>query len=297
MVQYLPIKKLRNFLSHIGPYMYFYDADSYGGNRIPLSYINSQAEIHKMVKIFRIKWEEQLTYNPMIIYQKRYNIFVYFEGNQKFEITNPSISDIDFLFRKCIEYHNSKIDYKIKNIGSKIKLKTNKINESTIKRRSLEGKSMYLERQKKNLLKRKVMPFKMELPPISKCSLFSEEMSKRELRIIAKRSSKKIKGSRSSEKVNYNIYPSQWFQEAGLTNLPVKFLDDEPIKLKQNLKHQEDTCNENLERTVLKFPPKVTPMSEFLMPQPNIMNFKYLNLNKKIQNLIIQQAITKSQLI
>lgn len=160
MVILLNPNVLAKYLWKTGPYIYFFNGACGGANAEIVKYINHLSDLHPKLKIFQIDWKEQQRYCRKF-FQELNKVFLYFEGEKKFEVFNPTKKEIEFLFLKCTEYYNENLKNKIKNIGAKIQNKTLGKHDSdhpesikTQKETQLQQK--YVRKKLRELINRKI---------------------------------------------------------------------------------------------------------------------------------------------
>lgn len=213
-------KRLGFYLWNDGPYIYFFNGKCFGVNREIVNYLNFKANSFKMIKVLQIEWSHYLSFNPLSLPELMNNVYVYFEGEQKFELKAPGKEEIDSIFTECIEYYNTKIDKLVKNIGSKKKLE--KSEESLISTKTDKSKiSDFLNFQyrKRTLLRKKVCLKGAEpLPPIIQPVLHKQQKPK------YKRATKK---SKKTEQLNM-LSPSRELKNHHQRN-SVKNTQSKPI--------------------------------------------------------------------
>lgn len=152
-------KSLKLYLWNDGPYIYFYDGNCGGINYKNLQYLNSKAKNYKIVKVLQIEWSEQLIFDYLTPKDAINTIYVYFQGEIKFKLNSPSFDEIDFVFLKCLEFHNNKIEKQVKNVGKRLEKwcrERNIMKNSNNNSKILEYLSPNLKYRRKYILKKKI---------------------------------------------------------------------------------------------------------------------------------------------
>lgn len=159
MVIQLPAKRLANYLWQPGPYMYFYSGAFGGTHAEIMQYINYVSNIHPKLVVFEVQWRDPSYYKYTSSIEDINKIYVHFEGEKKYEINNPTKQQIDFLFVKCIQFHNIKIEKQIKNIGSRTKriIKDNTYSQEAIKtQKEIDLETKLLFKNQRKIIKHKI---------------------------------------------------------------------------------------------------------------------------------------------
>lgn len=279
MVERLDVKQLARRLVQPGPYLYFYNADSFGGNGINAKYINSKAITHPIVKVFEINWADQFRYNPSISIEIMKNVYLYFRGEKKFEIANPTIQDIDILFYKCVEFHNEKMEQRANNVGIRSKQIPiyNQNGQKINTKKELSRRDRVIMKCRKNyFLKRIIAPLEEDPSLILKSKPFVREKKQQELRILAPRKEIKKRKRVTSSVKRFEESQPQWFQDVNLKDLPMNFLDEEKESKDEIVKIEQNKIIKPLKRIKL-------PDEEFLSQLPQKVEIKSdINNNKQL---------------
>lgn len=150
MAKIITYLKLRRFICHPGPYIYFYNDDSDGQNT-QIKYINYVAKILQKLKVFQIDWKEIIFSNLLSLPDEKYKIYLYYNKEKKFESNILANENIDFIFIKGLEIFNNYMENRSKNTGSFLKrVPTDEKNSKVKFRKELSDKQLYyIKNQKK----------------------------------------------------------------------------------------------------------------------------------------------------
>lgn len=159
MFKIIKSKDLKCYLRLIWPSMFFYNEDKYGINLEIIKYIDFLSELHPKLNVFRIEFSDDINIQSQDNHDYIKKIYLYYEGQKKHEIFNPTKIDIDFLFIKFIKYYNKKIEKDAQNFGSRGKRNPNYhkfLFEPRYLKSSTEKDKLINEKRKRDFLSRKI---------------------------------------------------------------------------------------------------------------------------------------------
>lgn len=119
MVISIQPNNLRKYLCRKGPFLYFYNEEFKKSYMEIVDYIKKLSILNPKIKVLQIEWSDKIKFESQISFLEIITVYVYFEGEKKHEIFKPKKEDIDFLFIKCIQYYNQKLEKSVNNIGSR----------------------------------------------------------------------------------------------------------------------------------------------------------------------------------
>lgn len=142
----------------MAPCIYFYDDNFESQNAENIIYINYIALLHPQLKVFKIDFKDQLSFNPLSPPDEKSKIYLYYKGEVKYESTISTKENIDFLFIKCLEFYNSYIENISQNTGSKGKRipKDDKNPELRYRKELTEDEIRSFEVRRRYVLNRKI---------------------------------------------------------------------------------------------------------------------------------------------
>lgn len=118
----LNIRKLKGYLWHLGPFIYYYNGHLFQDNKEIVENMQIMAHKWPKLKVFEICWNDQMNFMPQKI-ENMNTIYLYFRGQLKISKLNPNLDDIKGVFAEAINYYNKNRDLKARNVGIKSNIK------------------------------------------------------------------------------------------------------------------------------------------------------------------------------
>lgn len=280
---------LRKYLWRRGPYVHFYNGNCGGINAFNVQYLNSLANSHKFLQIFQIDWEDQLKFNPLESPTKMNSICVHYEGEIKYTIFNPTTKDLDILFSKCIELYNEKQDTEARNIGTKGKRQFSRDKDfpmPTYDDDSPKRREKKIEWSRKRILRKKIIieEIKNSEKDVIPYNFFKESQNCNNIYKFPKNTNTEdfIKIFKNEKETFFlDSQESKWFHDVGIKDLPLDFIDEnpiqEPININKKLNCRKSDCKIRL---LPKSKNKNTPFDQIKKVSYRMNEFK--NIGNKI---------------
>lgn len=277
MAVLIDIEKLAHQLWRTGPYIYFYDGKYGRINQEYLKYIDELALKYKKLKVFKVDWNNKITFQPLTPLSEMKKIYLYFEGVKKEEKTITDREILNSIFGKAILYYNKFIDLRLKNIGTK--QRKNHCSYGHLSPAQFQKVILKNEQNIKNyrtcLIRSKI---NIEKEDFSKFPYIRNDYSVKEkvmtnhisrspvVRIMNKTFVDKNKNINGIQKYKN----SSWYNDATISDLPIEILSNENDK-KPESENINSVCKCNNERFII----------ELLQSNDNVEKFTKNNLNSK----------------
>lgn len=269
-------KKLNFYLSHKGPYIYYYNANDVDGNDQILGNIIYFSKKYPQLKIFEIDWADQIKYNIYTNLMIINNIYLYFDGILMMKQQKPNQREIENLFEEAVKCFNSKIEKRAQDVGKKSKniILGNEINHI------IRYDRVYNTRMKRFLKSKIISQSKQILSKEYKKHLDSHSLKKGDL--VDKNILAKILGSSSNPFLNNNLNKSDKSNGSLLKKVT------KPILTKKiNYNHVDINIKEILDKNkcinYMKLPPKKRYTSSLLINdnrKNERLKYEYNQINK-----------------
>lgn len=232
MANKIQANKLDWFLWRPGPYIYFYNGNCGGLNSKIVENMNKMANKFQNLFVYEIDWKDIMEYRPYTKIKEKNSIFLYFNGKMIEDISKPDMVTINSLFEKAIEFYNSNIERRIKNVGMKsLRLElAKKVPLTKTENYKLNRCKMEMEWRRKNLQKQKII--KDPEPEKTLNIQFKSHSAKNLVVMVRKKPSKStIKISKKVNKYDIGgveVYRKRpWFCDAEMKDLPLEIFSDD----------------------------------------------------------------------
>lgn len=156
MVKKIRANQINICTSKTGPYLYYFNAEYNEINNFIVENMNILSNLYKQIKVFEIDWENQILVFPNTPENYKNKIFLLYEQKREEKFIQYE-KDIKYIFYKCIQYHNEKLQQEAYNVGNKVKrIRINKtnINLNTSKDQDINFDD--LQQRRRRILKRQI---------------------------------------------------------------------------------------------------------------------------------------------
>lgn len=309
--------KLKSYLWHLGPYLYFYNNSGDEVNQKIVYKMREMAYKYSKIVVLEIDWNVKLLFDHNFNTDIINHVFVYFKGKLKEIFKNPNENAIEEIFEKAIYFFNENMEIKSKNVGIRNKYDFSKI---------INYDKKNLDRIKKNYInnecKRKYL-LNNRIRLTDKTTFYNNLATKISPTLKYKNMLNSYKNDLKNIDLDFlhnnhlfnlseNILTSEsWFNDVKINDLPKNILLDGSSNVKiQNScdsKIIESYKNSDTDAPCIQYEPqknlnflnhkieKSSNVSKNAICQDNIFINKIINKNNKIITLHFTKMITKNR--
>lgn len=262
MIRIIDVKRLRRFLSHEGPYIYYFNSLSGGKNYQIVERMTYYSKKYPILNFLEVLFIIGKNHKLKITESDMNKIYLYYQGKKIEEYFEPTEDEINYIINQCIIIQNKKLESLSENVGSGRKRKTD------------EPKNMFLlsdikikKYDKSEICRMKtILRKRIDIPKIDNINKYSRLLEKKKYTHIANKNENNSKISNSKNELS-----NKWKANV------LAFKNNLIQKSNQSLEKYDQSLN--LEPNLNIYP--LTQRDSFMN---NLTKKSTLNINKTLKN-------------
>lgn len=146
MIKNIDSRYLYNYLSRLGPHLYYFNEKCEGGNDEIVKKIESMAFKYPSLSILEIIFDENSIINLCLKSEDVNKVTLYYDRRHILTLDKPNENEIKDIFNKFIECYNDRCDRLAANVGSKSHINPKNNNINNPKEKSISLKTLRQQR-------------------------------------------------------------------------------------------------------------------------------------------------------